>query len=821
MPNKKKARRKRGPKSPSTTAQAKPSARERQASASGTKESSAGTLLANKRPATGEQEGRAPRTGTFGAAQGTVPSALMLILLVVVSYLPAMLWGGFVWDDVDHIPGEPALRDWAGLWRIWFVPSEVQEPHYRPLTYTSFWLEHKLWGSEPTGYHVVNVLLHAANTVLLWRVLLRLAVPSAWLVAAVFAVHPLHVESVAWTIERKDVLSGLFYLACILTWLRFSEGDSTRLTGHAQGTVKLGNRTPGTPLGGRGRDAHVPRGNRHARGPHGRDAADSETPSTGWTGERAWRYCLALTLLAAGMLAKNMVVTLPAALVILHWWRHGRMTVRALLRLVPFFGVALSLVAVDLWMVTAATPAAFGYSLVERTLIASRAVWFYVGKLAWPADLAVVYPHWDVHVGDPLAWAGLGAAAALVGTLWFFRDRIGREPLAGVAFFAVTLSPTLGFVDHTYMLFSFVADRYQYLAGIGVMAVVIGAAASAVGRLPAAWRMGAMGGAAVVLALLGALTWRQAGIYSDEVTFFRHVIAHNPTAAGAHLNLAKALIALDQAEEAVTAARIAVAQRPDSHDAHVNLGIALSHLERFDEAEDHFRRAVEIAPGESSPLANLGVLLSRQNRLDEAETHLRRALEIAPRDLSVLGNLAKLLDIRQQPEASLALYDRLIARGAADAATYTTKGDLLYRLQRYDEAAVAWQRALAFDPGPTAAFSLHLSLGRAAWVGDRSADAAAPHYERALRIDPGNLGVLADLASLRIAQERYEDALHLFRTAVETAPETAKFHAGMGYALYRLGRADAAVERLERALALDPTLDEARSHLALARQSLE
>ena len=712
----------------------------------------------------------------------------MLILLVVVSYLPAMLWGGFVWDDVDHIPGEPALRDWAGLWRIWFVPGEVQEPHYRPLTYTSFWLEHKLWGFAPTGYHVVNVLLHAANSVLLWRVLLRLAVPGAWLVAAVFAVHPLHVESVAWTIERKDVLSCLFYLACILTWLRFLEGSSAR---PPHSTKRAG---------------------------HARSAISSGALSTG---ERAWPYGLALLLLAAGMLAKNMVVTLPAALVILHWWRSGRVSVRDLLWLAPFFGVALSLVAVDLWMVTAATPAAFGYSLVERTLIASRAVWFYVGKLAWPADLAVVYPHWDVHVGDPLAWVGLGAAAALVGTLWFLRDRIGREPLAGVAFFAVTLSPTLGFVDHTYMLFSFVADRYQYLAGIGVMAVVIGAAAAAVGRFPAAWRTGAMGGAAVVLALLGALTWRQAGIYSDEVTFFRHVIAHNPNAAGAHLNLAKALIAQGRAEEAEAAARIAVAQRPDSHDAHVNLGVALSHLERLDEAEDHFRRAVEIAPGESSPLANLGVLLSRRNRLDEAETHLRRALEMAPRDLSVLGNLAKLLDIRQQPEASLTLYDRLIARGAADAATYTTKGDLLYRLQRYDEAAAAWQRALAFDPGPAAAFSLHLSLGRTAWTRDRSADAAAPHYERALRIDPSNLGVLADLASLRIAQERYQDALKLFRTAVEMAPETAKFHAGMGYALYRLGRADAAVERLERALALDPTLDEARSHLILARQSSE
>ncbi len=788
MAGKKKVRRRRGAKPTPAASAAKPSAGERERAA-----------LANEAPPVEEPGEPVPRGQSISPTQRTALGALTLILLVTVSYLPAMLWGGFVWDDVDHIPGEPALRDWAGLWRIWFVPDEVQEPHYRPLTYTSFWLEQKLWGVAPAGYHVVNVLLHAANSVLLWRLLLRLAVPGAWVVAAVFAVHPLHVESVAWTIERKDVLSGLFYLACILTWIRFSEGDSTS--------------PPPDPSPSSGR--------RQDRGPHARGTADAGTSSTGPTGGRAWRYWLALTLLAAGMLAKNMVVTLPAALVILAWWRHGRVTVRDVLRLVPFFGVALGLVAVDLWAVTTATPASFGYSLVERTLIATRALWFYVGKLAWPAHLAVIYPHWDVHVGDVAAWGGMAAAAALVGTLWFFRNRIGRGPLAGVVFFAVTLSPTLGFVDHTYLLFSFVADRYQYLAGIGVMAVVIGAAASAAGRLPAVWRTGAAGAVAVVLAIFGALTWRQAGIYSDEVTFFGHVIAHNPTAAGAHLNLAKALIAQDRPEDAVAAARIAVAQRPDSHDAHVNLGIALSHLERFDEAEDHFRRAITIAPGESSPLANLGVLLSRRNRLDEAETYLRRALERAPRDPSVLGNLAKLLDVRQQPEAALAHYDRLIARGAADAATYTARGDILSRLQRYDEALAAWQRALAFDPEPAAAFSLHLSMGRATWARDRSADAAAVYYERALQIDARHPGVLADLASLRIAQARYEDAVERFQAAIALAPETAKFHAGMGYALYRLGRADAAVESLERALALDPTLDEARAHLALARQGRE
>ena len=691
--------------------------------------------------------------------------------MALASYLPAMLWGGFVWDDVNHIPGEPALRDLAGLQRIWFAPTEVREPHYRPLTYTTFWLEHKLWGFAPQGFHVVNVLLHAANAVLLWRILFTLAVPGAWFAAAVFAVHPLHVESVAWTIERKDVLSGLFYLACALVWLRF--------------------------------------------------LAAAETGAAQSVRANKWRYGLALALLAAGMLAKNMVVTLPAALLVLHWWRSGRVALRDVARLAPFFVVALALVAVDLLLVTTKTPASFDYSFVERLLIAARALWFYVGKLAWPADLAVIYSHWDVHVGNPAAWAALALALALAAALWFLRERLGRGPLAGALFFVVTLSPTLGFIDHTYLLFSFVADRYQYLAGIGVLAVAIGAAAVGAQALPVAWRRAAAGGGVAVLVLLAALTWRQSAIYRDEVTFFQHIVQRNPDAVGAHLNLAKALIAENRLEEAEAAARVAVAQRPDSHDALVNLAVALGQLERFDEAERHLRRAVAIAPGQEAakPLENLAVLLSRRNALDEAEALLRQALESAPDDISILRNLAKLLQAKRRPEAALELYDRLVEEGAGDIATHSARGNLLFGLERHDEALTAWRRALAQAPEPGAAFSLHTSMGRAEWAKTGSADAAARHYERALAINPRDATALGNLASLRIAQQRHQDALALFQRALEQAPDAAGLHAGRGYALYAVGQADAAIASLERALALDPGLDEARSHLALARQS--
>ena len=532
----------------------------------------------------------------------------------------------------------------------------------------------------------------------------------------------------------------------------------------------------------------------------------------------ARRYGLAVALLAAAGLAKTVAVTLPAALLILHWWQHGRVTVRDLALLSPFFVVALCIAAIDLRVFTAES-LSLPYSMPERALMASRALWFYVGKLLWPAELAVIYPIWDVHLGDAQAWAGMVAGAALVGGLWFFRHRIGRGPLAGTLFFAVALSPTLGFVDHNYMAYSFVAERYQYLASIGFMAVVLGTAAYAVDRLPDVWRKATLGIAIVALLLLGTLTWRQSSIYSDEVTFFSHVISHNPQAHAAHLNLAKALFNQERWEEAAAAARVAVAHRPDSHKAHLNLGAALSKLERFDEAEQHFRQAVEIAPNESQPIVSLGVLLSSRGEPDEAEQTLHRALEVDPSDLSVVRTLATLLNKWGRYEEVLDLCNRMIERGTADASIYAARGTSLYRLQRYDEAIASSRQALSLDPDLPTAFSLHILMGQASWAMTHSADATAEHYERALLIEPNHPTVLADLASLRIAQERYEQALKLFQTAVRIQPGVAKFYSGMGFALYRLNRRDEAIQSLERALSLDPTMDEARTYLELARSA--
>ena len=531
---------------------------------------------------------------------------LALGLLVVGSYFPAF-FAGFVWDD--EIITEAVVRDWSGLRHIWFSPTEIKrEGHYWPLVYTTFWLEHKLWGYAPTGYHVVNVLLHLGNALVLWRLAGQLTVPGAWLLAAVFAVHPLHVESVAWVIERKDLLSTLFYLAAFSTWVHFVE---------------------------------EPR------------------PEFGWR-----RYLLALALFVLGLLCKSIVVTLPAALLIWHWWQRGRVTGVDLLRLAPFFAVGLIVVVADTLFYYSRETISLGYVMGERVLIAAHALWFYAGKLLWPVDLAVIYPHWDVRAVNPLAWAYVVAAVALAVGLWFLRHRIGRGPLAGVLFFAVTLAPVLGFVDFGYMQFSFVADRYQYLAGIGVTAVLVGAAAHGAGRLPETWQKGAAGVAAVILILLGTLTWQQAGVYRDEVTFFTHVVSYNPTARGAQQNLGHALLAVQRPEEALAASLIAMEQDPDDIKAHANVGVALIRLGRLDEAERRLRHTLKLDPRSVIVIQNLGESLRKQGRFEEALEFYRTATQM----------------------------------DSGNALPHAAMGDTLFHLKRYEESLRSFNRALALDP---------------------------------------------------------------------------------------------------------------------------
>ena len=507
-----------------------------------------------------------------GVLQGSAASLVILALLVAASYFPAV-WAGFVWDD-EIIRKIDAVRNWSGIWDLWFSPSAVYresgagEDHYWPLTYTTFWLEHKLWGFAPLGYHVVNILLHFVNTALLWSLLLRLRVPGAFFAAAVFAVHPLHVESVALVIARKDLLSAFFYLTAVLMWLRYAE----------------------------------------AARPH--------------------RYIGALLLFVAGMLCKSIVVTLPAALLILQWWRHGSIARADLLRTLPFFVAGSAITLADMSFYESGN-IPFDYSAAERVLIAAHALWFYVGKLAWPVDLAAIYTHWDVSVSDPAEWGYVVAALVLGALFWFLRSRIGHGPFACALFFALTLSPVLGFFPFGYMNISFVADRYQYLAGIGMIVLFAGTASCGVARLPQARRGMTRVAALVLLVLLGAATWNQTGFYRDNITFFGRAVSINPESWAAHAYMGGVLFSVGRYAEAENHFRRSIELDPSAGNFR-RLASFFRKLQRYGESLEAYRSAIETDPGFANAYAEMGELLFQLRRYEESIENTNRAVSLLP-----------------------------------------------------------------------------------------------------------------------------------------------------------------------------------------------
>ena len=636
--------------------------------------------------------------------------------LVVIVYLPAVLWGEFIWDDVI-MTDATAVKDSGGLWQIWLNPTEAisGEGHYWPLVYSTFWLENRIWGFWPNGYHAVNVLLHAVNSVLVLCIARRLAIPGAILVAALFAVHPLHVESVAWVIERKDVLSGLFYLASVLTWFRF---------------VKR----PG------------------------------------------WRdYFLVIVFFSAGLLSKSVVVTLPMALLIWHWWRGNRITELDLLRLVPLFAIGLAIAGADFAFYQSFEPLDLGYSLFERTVIAAHAFWFYVGKLFWPFDLSIIYPFWD-HA-NPYEWFYVGAIAVTAGGMWIMRRRWGRGPIACFLFFAVTLSPALGFIDYGFMQYSFVADRFQYLAGFGVIALAVGT------LVPAVDALGKMTGvphfahrsvrfiALVVVGVFAWQSWQQTRIYRDNVTFNSHIVAVNPVAKGAHLNLSAALMDQGYFDDALAAIETAVQLDPDSYRVHFNLGLILAELGRHDEALAAIETAVQLDPDSSMVQSNLGLILAELGRYDEALAAASRAIEIDPKGDNVFLNQSKVL----------------ISMG------------------RVVDAEESLRRANQEDPGR---FDILQNLGESLRHQNKF-EAAVAVFDEALKIMPESALAHAARGTALHKAGRYIDSVSAIERALDLAPElpqAASLLEMSGQALMEVGLPEKALEYFEKALSLDPTL---------------
>ena len=536
--------------------------------------------------------------------------AVGILAATIAAYLPAVRCG-FIWDDDDYVVENKTLRSTEGLKRIW---SEVgATPQYYPAVHTTYWIEYHLWGNHPAGYHLVNILLHALNAILLWKILQYLQIPGALLAGLLFALHPVHVESVAWITERKNTLSGLFYLLAAWSYLRY--------------TLNSG---------------------------------DKKQP--------LWLYILSLLLFTAALLSKSVTATLPAALLLIITWKRQRFKAADILPLLPMVAAAIPMAMLTSWVEKNLVGTMFvnwDLSFMDRCLIAGRATWFYAVKLLLPLKLTFIYPRWAIDSSSWWQYLFPVSALALVGFCWWQRPRFGTGPLVALLFFGGTLTPALGFVDVYPMRFSFVADHFQYLASIGLLTLVAAALTTVLRHLGTEEkiRQSLLAIPTGLLITLGVLVWINCAKYRNLDTLWTDTVQKNSTSQIAHNSLGA--LRSDRGREgdlleAQNLFKRAITLDPEYAEAHLNLAIAYGKIGNLELAYQHFDKAIQLQPGYAKAYFNLAEWYYRKQQLAASQAALRKAIELEPEFAEAHNRLGRLLLELGQRDESIVCFQQAL-----------------------------------------------------------------------------------------------------------------------------------------------------------------
>jgi protein O-mannosyl-transferase len=606
-----------------------------------------------------------------------------IVAATFLAYAPA-LHAGFIWNDRDYVTA-PALRSLHGLARIWFEPGATEQ--YYPVLHSAFWFEHRLWGDAAAGYHVVNVLLHALAACLVGLVARRLRLRGAWIAAGLFALHPVAVESVAWIAEQKNTLSTVFFLGAALVYLRFDE----------------------------------------------KRIAESYVAATG--------------LFALAVLSKSVTAILPAALLLVFWWQKGALDWRRDIRpVMPWFagGAAIGLFTawVERTYIGASGPA-FELGVLDRLLLAGRVVWFYFGKLVWPAELIFIYPRWTVSAAD-WRWFGWPIALGTVFVLLWMMRRRSRGPLGLALWYVGALFPVLGFFNVYGFVYSFVADHWQYLASIGVYVVFAAGAASLMTRATGKMRLTGMTAVVGLLGILGTLTWRQSTLYRDIETFYRTTLVRNPACWMAHNNLACLLAEKGRPAEAIP----------------------------------HFEQTLRLNPGDAGSEDNLGLALRAVGRDAEAMPHFAAAIALKPDFVAPRLHLARYLDDNGRPEHAIAQYEAVLSIRPELAEIHNDCGAACMAAGRIDAAAGHFQAAAQLAPTLAAA---HMNWGNALLQLGRNDDALREH-RISVQLAPHVANARISLGIALAQSGRLTEAIAEFETAVRMAPESVAARENLAHA---------------------------------------
>lgn len=701
----------------------------------------------------------------------------LLVLLVFLAYLPS-LRGTFLWDDNANVTDSLPLRSLDGLRRIWLEPGATQQ--YYPVTYTTFWIDWHLFGLNPFGYRVVNLLLHTLAALVMWRLLKALGTPGSWLGAVLFALHPVCVESVAWITERKNTLSAVFFFGSLLAATRFWQSAPCAAS------------SPRQPAPARAREMA------QRRGP--------------------WKfYFVSLLLYAAALSSKTSTVGLPVVILMLLWWRRAKPGWRGVLLLCPFFalGLAMGLITmhVEKSMVTAGEY--WSFPAVERCVIVGKDVWFYLGKLIWPHPLAFFYPRWST--AGPLPWEYLPLAGAALGIafLWRKRDTWGRPGLFVLGYFVVMLFPVLGLLNVSFFQFSFVADHLQYLACAAPLALAAAVIANGLDMTATEPPLLKQAVACALIMGLSALTWCQSRTYRDPETLWRGTLANNPGSWTAHYNLGSTLAARGEYQGALHEYEAAAQMDPNPAYAHFSLGNFQTARGNLDDAVREYTEVLSLKPNFTKVHNNLGNVLFRKGESAKAEQEFRAALQIEPQNADAHYNLGNTLaaegkigDAIQQYHSALEL-DPEYAYAHFNLANVLTAGnDLKGAIEEY-------RRTLHIDPENSEA---HYNLGNALSAEGLDSDAIS-EYTEALRVRPDYIEALYNRGNVQAKSGALDKAIEDYGAVLKIRPDFAQAHFNLGNFFAAKGLYSRAREEFNSVLRLKPDDPQAHQQLQAVAQA--
>jgi len=590
---------------------------------------------------------------------------IFFIVIVTLLAYSSIFSADFIWDDDAYVTENVHLLTANGLNKIWFSPGST--PQYYPLVFTIFWIQYHLYGFEPFGYHLVNILLHTANALLLWRCASRINIPGAFWAAAIFAVHPVHLESVAWITELKNVLSTFFYFLSFLAFYRFNE-------------------------------------------------LSNEEQLVSFGGAKLY-YSLALLAFIAALFSKTVSGSLPAAIILIFWWKQGRFPGKQLINLTPFFILAVIAGKITTYLEinhVGAKGIAWDFSFIERVLIAGRAVWFYAAKIFWPYPLMFNYPRWQIDTGQLWQYFFPLSLVLLFLFMWCARNRIGTGPLVAFLFFVGSLFPALSFFNVFPMLYSFVADHFQYLASIGLILLFCAGCTRLFkdGKRGRHHRLELLF-FGVVLAVLSALTWQHSKTFENRLILFSDVIAKNPDSWMSYVNRGFDYFLHDKYDLALADYQKALELNPLEAGILVNRSELFAKLKNYDQAFLDVNRAIAMDPSRYEYYLARATYYCMTERFDLAINDYNKLVQINPDYGEAYVKRALLYAQKEDYIKALSDLNKVADMAPNNPEVYANRGLIYYRQGLLADAVRDFDTALRLDPG-SAATHFNRGLSRAA-----------------------------------------------------------------------------------------------------------